>query len=111
VIQMNSVPDKAANLATAERLTRSAIAQDAPDMIVFPEHFDWAGGSPQEKVAAGEAETGGPAYSLCARMAAEYGIYIHSGSFYEKVPNENRVFNTTVVFDPHGQEIARYRKM
>lgn len=111
VIQMNSVSDKEANLAKAERLARSAIAQDAPDMIVFPEHFDWAGGSTQEKVAAGEAESGGPAYGLCARLASEYGIYVHSGSFYEKVPNQQRVHNTSVVFDPHGKEQARYRKM
>nr|WP_281389278.1 carbon-nitrogen hydrolase family protein [Parapusillimonas granuli] len=111
VIQMNSVSDKAANLAKAERLTRSAVTQDSPDMIVFPEHFDWAGGSTQEKVAAGEPEADGPAYRFCARMAAEYGIYVHSGSFYEKVPGQERVFNTTVVFDPHGKELGRYRKI
>lgn len=111
VIQMNSVSDKAANLAKAEKLTRNAVTQDSPDMVIFPEHFDWAGGSAQEKVAAGEDETGGPAYRLCSRMAAEYGIFVHSGSFYEKVPGQDRVFNTTVVFDPHGKEIARYRKL
>lgn len=111
VIQMNSVSDKAANLALAERLTRAAVMQDAPDMVVFPEHFDWAGGSVADKVAAGEAHADGPAYRLCARMATEYGIYVHSGSFYEKVPGQDRVYNTTVVFDPHGKEIARYRKI
>lgn len=111
VIQMNSVSDKAANLATAERLTRAAVMQDAPDMVVFPEHFDWAGGSVADKVAAGEPQADGPAYRLCARMATEYGIYVHSGSFYEKVPGQDRVYNTTAVFDPHGKEIARYRKI
>ena len=108
---MNSVSDKEANLATAEKLARSAITQDSPDLIVFPEHFDWAGGTAEDRIAAGESHKDGPAYILCKRIASEFGIYVHSGSFYEKVPDQEKVFNTTVVFDPHGKEIGRYRKI
>ena len=34
---------------------------------------------------------------------------MHGGSIIEQGPE--KLFNTTVVFDPDGQEIARYRKM
>jgi nitrilase len=36
---------------------------------------------------------------------------VHGGSFFERVPGENRAHNTTVVFDREGREVARYRKI
>ena len=36
-------------------------------------------------------------------------MHVHGGSIIEQGPE--KLFNTTVVFDPDGQEIARYRKM
>jgi predicted amidohydrolase len=29
----------------------------------------------------------------------------------ERVANSNKIYNTSVLFDPHGQELARYRKI
>lgn len=111
LIQMNSVPDKARNVADADRLARQAVAEDGAELVVFPEHFDWAGGSVAEKVGAGEGVRGGPAYDMCRRLARDCGIHVHSGSFYETAAGLNRVYNTTVVFNPEGEEIGRYRKI
>lgn len=111
LIQMNSGQDKPKNLHDADRLARQAVDQDGSRLVVFPEHFDWAGGTPKDKVAAGEAERDGPAYDMCRRLAADCRIYVHTGSFYETTPAGDRVFNTSVVFDPNGQEIGRYRKL
>lgn len=111
LIQMTSVQDKSKNLKEGNRLARQAIDQDGSRLIVFPEHFDWAGGTPRDKVAAGEAERDGPTYEMCRRLAVDFGIYVHSGSFYESTPTKDRVYNTSVVFDPSGQELGRYRKI
>jgi len=111
LIQMNSVPDKRKNVDDADCLARAAIAAEQPQFISFPEHFDWAGGSAADKVAAGEGERDGPAWSMCRQLAADHQIHVHTGSFYERTPDGKKVFNTSVVFDPAGREIARYRKI
>lgn len=111
LIQMTSVADKARNVADADRLARRAVDEDRTDLVIFPEHFDWAGGSTADKVAAGEGVRGGPAYDMCRQLARDCAIHVHSGSFYESAPGTNRVYNTTVVFNPAGEEIGRYRKI
>jgi len=111
LIQMNSVQDKQKNLQDAKSLATQAVELDGSELVVFPEHFDWAGGTPQDKVAAGEAERDGPAYNMCRRLAQDHQIHVHSGSFYESTPDGTRVYNTSVVFNPQGDEIARYRKI
>ena len=111
LIQMNSGSDKPKNLRDAEQLARRAVELDGPQLVVLPEHFDWAGGTAKDKVAAGEAERDGPAYDMCRRLAEDCKIYVHSGSFYETTPTGDRVYNTSVIFDPQGRELARYRKI
>ena len=45
LIQMNSISDKAANIAAAEALIERAVREEGPDWVLLPEFFDWAGGS------------------------------------------------------------------
>lgn len=111
LIQMNSVPDKAQNCATADRIARIAVDRDGAELVVFPEHFDWHGGTLAQKVAAGEGFQGGPAYDMCRKLALDCGIHVHTGSFYEATEDKKRVYNTSVVFNPKGEEIGRYRKI
>ena len=47
LIQMNSINDKAANIAAAEALIERAVAEESPDWVLLPEQFDWAGGARQ----------------------------------------------------------------
>ena len=47
--------------------------------------------------------------SSCAKPPAARKVHVHGGSIIEQGPE--KLFNTTVVFDPDGTEIARYRKM
>jgi predicted amidohydrolase len=91
LIQMNSVSDKAANIAAARALIERAIGEDGPDWILLPEQFDWAGGARGDK--------------------AKHAVYIHAGSIMESIDGEPRIHNTSVVFDRKGKEIARYRKI
>ena len=50
IIQMNSISDKAANIAAAEALIERAVAEEGPDWVLLPEHFDWAGGFKADKL-------------------------------------------------------------
>ena len=111
LIQTNSQSDKAANIAAAKELMERAISEEHPDLLVLPETFDFVGGTPAEKLRAGESVPGGPAYSMCQEVARAHGIFVHAGSLVEKVPNEDKVHNTTAVFDRSGREVARYRKI
>ena len=109
LIQTNSQGDKAANIAAAKELMERAISEEHPDLLVLPETFDFVGGTPADKLRAGESVPGGPAYSMCQEVARAHGVFVHAGSLVEKVPNEDKVHNTTAVFDRSGREVARYR--
>ncbi len=111
LIQMNSTGDKPANLAQARALVNEAVALERPDWIGLPEVFDFLGGSRAEKFAAAEILRQGPAYELCARLAAKHGVFVHAGSFLERNPDGESLSNTTIVFDRTGAEIALYRKI
>ncbi len=111
LIQMNSVSDKPANIAAARALIDEAVATEAPDWIALPECFDFLGAKREDKVAAAEVLGEGPAYEAMANLAAKHGVFIHAGSMLERVPGEERIHNTTVVFGRTGREVARYRKI
>ena len=108
---MNSVSDKPANIAAATSLIAQAVAEEGPDWVALPECFDFLGAHRAEKLAAAEVLGDGPAYSAMQALAAKHKIFIHAGSMLEKAAGEDRIYNTTVVFDRAGQEVARYRKI
>jgi nitrilase len=109
VIQMNSINDKVANLAQARNLIEQAVEEDRPDLLLLPEVWAFQGGTAEERQATAETIPGGEAYRLLQDMARRHGVLLHGGSFLER--GEKTLFNTSVVFDRKGQEIARYRKL
>jgi nitrilase len=111
LIQMNSISDKAANIAAAQALIEKAVAEEKPDWVLLPEQFDWAGGAKGDKAANAETLPGGPAYAMARAMAIKHRIFVHAGSIMENIPGDSRIHNTTVVFNREGEEIARYRKI
>jgi nitrilase len=111
LVQMNSINDKAANIAAARALVERAVAEEAPDWVLLPEQFDWAGGVKGDKARNAETLPGGPAYSMAQELAAKHRIFLHAGSFMERIEGDDRIHNTSVVFDREGEEIARYRKI
>jgi nitrilase len=111
LIQMNSISDKAANIAAAEALIERAVREESPDWVLLPEFFDWAGGSRADKLRNAERFPGGPAYEMARREAMKHRIFVHAGSIMERIDGEDRIHNTSVVFNREGEEIARYRKI
>ena len=111
LVQMNSISDKPRNIADAKRLMEQAVVEDRTDWLLLPEHFDWSGGKTADKVAVSESIPGGPAYAMCQAVARENKVWVHAGSLLERIPGENKIYNTTVVFNRDGKEVARYRKI
>jgi nitrilase len=114
VIQMNQGSDKPANIDQARRLIEGAMAADRPDMVSLPETWTNLGGGREARNAAAEAlpepgGTGGAAYEFLRGMARGHGIHVHGGSIIEQGPGI--LFNTSLLFDPQGRELARYRKI
>lgn len=111
LIQMNSQPDVAGNLEQAEALLRRAIQRDNPDLLVLPEHFDWAGGTAQQKIMAADSIPGGKAYEMLRMVARRHRVWIHAGSILERIAGQTQIFNTSVIFNDLGEEVGRYRKI
>jgi len=116
VVQMNPGHDKAENIAQARRLTEAAIAADRPDIIALPEIWTCLGGdmaakrdSAERLPAPGSNAPGGPAYEFLRETARAHRLHVHGGSIGED--GGDKLYNTTVAFDPEGTEIARYRKI
>ncbi len=121
VVQMNPGTDKIANIAQAGRLIDDLIEADHPSVVSLPEMWTCLGGDRVTKREAAEVlpaqgsnESGGPAYEFLRQTARHRGIHVHGGSLAEQADGQqegNLLFNTTVVFDPQGAEVARYRKL
>jgi nitrilase len=110
VLQMNSVSDVAANIAEATRLVERASGEEGADWLCLPEHWNWAGGGTDVKLANADAPRG-RAYQAMQALAARHKIWLHAGSLLERVPGENKVWNVTYAFDRQGREVARYAKI
>ena len=116
VIQMNPGSDKQENIRQASRLIGEAVDADRPDIVSLPEVWTCLGGTragkfeqAEELPPTGSNAVGGPAYEFLRGVARSQRIHVHGGSMGEK--GGDRLFNTTVVFGPEGQELARYRKI
>jgi nitrilase len=115
VVQMNPGHVKADNIAQARALMEGAAA-DRPDLISLPEMWTCLGGDRAAKLEQAEAlpppasnAPGGVAYEFLRGIARERRIHVHGGSIGER--SSDQLFNTTLVFDPEGRELARYRKI
>ena len=107
-IQMSSGGDKAANVDVALELIDRAAARGAR-LVALPEVWTFLG---EDDGARAAAETiPGPTIDRLADRARRHRIYIHGGSIIEQTPGDPRLSNTTVVLDPDGDIIARYRKI
>jgi len=116
VVQMNQGSDKSANLDQARRLVEAAVEADRPALVTLPETWTNLGGGRDSRRAAaevlpprGSGAPGGAAYELLRGLARQHRIFVHGGSIIED--GGEKLFNTSLVFDPEGREIARYRKI
>lgn len=111
LITMNSMSDKAKNVAVAESYIREA-AKGGADWIMLPEMFHFHG--PYSDVYANGELDHGDLYQRLSGLAKELNVCIFAGSIGERSPDAGetkKVYNTQFVFDRHGVCIAKYRKI
>ena len=109
-IQMVSTPDLKENLSTASRLIAAA-ALDGARLVVLPEYFCLMGLKDTDKVRARESVGSGPIQERLSQIAKENNLYLVAGTIPLEAKDPNKVLNTTLVFDPVGQQISRYDKI
>jgi nitrilase len=109
-IQMVSTPDLQENLRVAANLVK-ATADSGAKLAVLPEYFCLMGLKDTDKVRAREKPGNGPIQERLAAIAIENQIYLVAGTIPLEAPETNKVLNSTLVFNPQGQQIARYDKM
>lgn len=107
-VQMHSGDNKQSNLAKAEALLDVAVERGAR-FIALPEIFNICGN--WEVLKANAEPVPGPTTDRLCRKARESRIYLLGGSVPEIAEGTDKVFNTSVLIDPSGKIIARYRKI
>jgi len=113
-IQMVSTPERERNLHDAARLIAEAAGNGA-QLVLLPEYFCFMGFRDADKLAVREPYGDGPIQRFLADAARRHGIWIIGGTLplavTDPAPDAERVLNTTLVFDPAGNEAARYDKI
>ena len=77
------------------------------DLVVLPEI--WAPGYFAFDEYASWADSAGEIRGFLANLARERGAHLHGGSFVER--RDGGLYNTSVLFDPKGNELASYSKI
>ncbi len=106
-IQMTSLPDLQKNLVQAEELIDLAVRRGA-ELVSLPENFSFMG-EEEEKMAFSEA-IGLESEKFLKTMAQRFQVTILGGGFPVPTPG-GKVYNTCLLVDPNGTEVARYKKV
>ena len=109
-VQMISTPRVDENLATAGRLIAEAAAQGA-QLVALPEYFPIMGLRERDKVAVREVDGQGPIQDFLGGTARRHGIWLVGGSMPLVAASPDKVLNSSLVFNPLGERVARYDKI
>ncbi|WP_457389337.1 carbon-nitrogen hydrolase family protein [Roseateles sp. P5_E1] len=109
-LQMVSGPDVAANLGAARRLLEDAARRGA-QLAALPEYFCLMGMHDSDKLALAEVDGEGPIQAMLASAARDLGLWLIGGTLPIRSTTPERVRNSTLVFSPDGERVARYDKI
>ena len=109
-LQMMSGVSLQANLQAARELLSDAARQGA-ELAVLPEYFCLMGHQDSDKLAAREAFGAGEVQAFLATAARELSLWIVGGTVPLTASDEAHVRNTSLVFSPAGECVARYDKI
>ena len=105
--QMNVVDNKKENLKTAHLMIEESVSENT-DFIILPEMFNCPY-SNDKFIEYGEEEHNSPTLSEISTLARINKVYILAGSIPEI--DDDKLYNTSYLFDKQGNIIAKHRKM
>lgn len=109
-IQMASGPNVSGNLGEARRLIAKAVEQGAR-LVVLPEFFAIMGMNDTDKVKVREQAGQGQIQDFLSETARHFKIWLVGGSIPLAGSSPDKVRNSCLVFDEHGEQVARYDKI
>ena len=109
-LQMTSTPDFVCNLNTAKRLIEQAATAGAK-LFLLPEYWPLMGHHDQDKTVLAHSPEAPQMVAEMAQQAKHFGCTIVAGTVPLKSPQDDKVYNSTLVFNPQGEQIARYDKI
>jgi len=101
IVQLSSTNDLTANLRAAENGILEAVDRGAT-FVALPENFAYMRreGEPFPCAQA----PGGEIVCALSDWARQHRIWLLGGTFPEAIPGESRVYNTSVMFSPDGED-------
>ncbi|SPN97447.1 probable nitrilase (NIT3) [Cephalotrichum gorgonifer] len=133
-IQLATTASKDANLSHAREKVLEAAAAGAK-IVVLPECFNSPYGTsffptyaetlpspppspsaapsdvPPAQSSPSSSSSSSPSFAALSRMAADAGVYLVGGSVPELEASSGKLYNTSLVFSPAGDLMARHRKI
>lgn len=109
IVQLSSGEDKEENLNRICGYIQEA-AENGARLVVLTENMNVIAGASLLASDFAEDESG-ETYQRISDAAKRLGVYIHGGSWAEKIPGDSRVYNTSFLFSPKGELLAKYRKL
>ena len=109
-LQMVSTPDVGRNLEAAKSLLQQA-AQAGAELAVLPEYFCLLGHKDTDKLAIAERAGYGRLQEFLSQCATDFKLWIVGGTVPLDASQPGKVYNSTLVYNPQGQCVARYDKM
>jgi deaminated glutathione amidase len=108
-IQMASGPSVSSNLLEAEKLIVEAVKAGAK-LVALPENFAMMGDREIDKVNIKEFDGAGPIQHFLSATAKKYGVWLIGGTIPIAGDNENKVRAACLIYNDHGERVARYDK-
>ena len=105
--QMNVLDDKEENLKNASSMIAQSAGKNV-DFIILPEMFNCPY-SNDKFIEYQEEENNSETLNLISSLASKNNVYILAGSIPEK--EDDKLFNSSYLFDKNGEIIAKHRKM
>ena len=109
-LQMVTSTDWEHNRTQAWQLLQQAAAAGA-ELAVLPEYFCLMGQRDTDKLALAEPFGAGPMQQFLADSARSLGLWIVGGTLPLQGPDAAHVYNSSCVYNPQGDCVARYDKM
>lgn len=109
-VQLQSGDQVADNLERVAHWVQVA-ADAGARLVVLPENFAFFGSEELKRRHAEELPGSGIIIDTLRRLATRHSLYLIGGGMPERSADSERPYNTSVVIDPEGELIARYRKL